>query len=83
MCNILYMKINIKSSILICFCLGTLFYFLSNNKQKTNTIKNLKYNQQNQYKFIDKKASELPAPRPYISNPVPNKLGINSNWKSK
>jgi hypothetical protein len=60
--------------------LATLFCFLSNINKKTIINKLPEIQQQ---KFIDKKASKLPAPKVYIYDPVQNGLEIGSNWRSK
>jgi hypothetical protein len=82
MCNIKYMKIDIKSSIIICLFLGTLFYFLSNKNKKT-TQHQIASARIPSILIIDKKPLPLPAPKPLVVVPAQNKLGIDSNWKSR
>lgn len=73
------MKFNIKSSILIAFIIGTLFYFLSNKKQKqTITIEAQTNN--TTITLIDKK---LAASKPLNYTSAQNGLGIGNNWKSR
>jgi hypothetical protein len=80
------MKLNLKT-ILLTVILGGLCYLLSyslshykNNQNNKTQVMPL----QKQTKIIDKKQSELPAPKAYIS-PVPeqNGLEIGNNWRSR
>lgn len=81
MCKYTYMKINIKTATLISFLLGTLFYLLSN--KKISNIQLIKIPQPN-ITVIDKKSTELAAPKPlYCVAPDEKKLGLGNNWKSK
>jgi len=82
MCNFKYMKINIKSSLLISLFLGTFFYLLS-NKNKTITKHQGISAEMPSILIIDKKSIPLRAPKLLIAPPAKNKLGISSNWKSK
>ncbi len=71
------MKINLKT-ILLTVILGSLYYFLSQYKNNKTEIK-----QKEQITIIDKKSSELPAPKVYISATPQNRLGIGNNWRSR
>jgi hypothetical protein len=73
------MKINLKI-ITLTVILGSLYYFLSNNKNNKTEIR---IKQKEQITIIDKKPSELPAPKVYISTAPKNRLGITSNWRSR
>lgn len=79
MCNLKYMKINIKSSIAICLVLGMLLYFLYNKKQ----IQAQPAPKQEPIVLVDKNPLLLPAPKLLIVAPAQNKVGIDSNWKSR
>jgi hypothetical protein len=67
------MKINIKSSLIICLLLGTLFYFLS-YKNKTNKQQTSAENAS--ILIIDKKPLPLPAPKPLYVRPAQNYLEV-------
>ncbi len=71
------MKLNLKT-ITLTVILGSLYYFLSHYKNNKTEIK-----QKEQITIIDKKPSELPAPKVYISTAPKNRLGITSNWRSR
>jgi len=73
------MKINLKT-ILLTVILGSLYYFLSQYKNNKTEIR-IKQKEQNT--IIDKKPSELPAPKVYISATPQNRLGIGNNWRSR
>jgi hypothetical protein len=73
------MKLNLKI-ITLTVILGSLYYFLSHYKNNKTEIK-IKQKEQNT--IIDKKPSELPAPKVYISHERKNRLGISNNWKSR
>ena len=76
------MKIDIKSSIIVCLFLGTLFHFLSYKNKKTTQIQ-IASARMPSILIIDKKPLPLPSPKPLVVAPAQNKLGINSNWKSR
>jgi hypothetical protein len=79
---IINMKIDIKSSIIVCLLLGTLFYFLS-YKNKTTQIQQSSAEKPS-ILIIDKKPLPLPAPKPlYCVAPDQNRLGVGDSWKSK
>jgi len=73
------MKINLKT-ILLTVMLGSLYYFLSHNKNNKTEIK---IKQKEQITIIDKKPSKLPAPKVYISCAPQNRLGVTNNWRSR
>ena len=80
MCNISYMKLNLKLISLITI-LGSLFYFLSHKNKNNNSNEPIE-----QVTIIDKKinSANSPAPKIYIfTSPAQNGLGIGNNWKSK
>jgi hypothetical protein len=73
------MKMNLKA-ITLTVILGSLLYLLSHYKNnKTEIITN----QKDQTKIIDKKPSELAAPKVYISTLPQNGLEVGGNWKSR
>jgi hypothetical protein len=76
------MKINIKSSIVICLLVGSLFCFLS---YKNKTTQNKQPSAEKPViLIIDKKPLPLPAPKPlYCVAPNQNRLGVGDSWKSK
>jgi len=70
---------NLKA-ITLTVILGSLLYLLSHYKNnKTEIITN----QKDQTKIIDKKPSELAAPKVYISTLPQNGLEVGGNWKSR
>jgi hypothetical protein len=76
------MKIDIKTSTILCLLLGSLFYFLS---YKNKTTQNKQPSAEKPViLIIDKKPLPLPAPKPlYCVAPDQNKLGVGDGWKSK
>jgi hypothetical protein len=77
------MKIDIKTSTILCLLLGSLFYFLS-YKNKTTTQYQIPSARKPSILIIDKKPLPLPAPKPlYCVAPDQNKLGVGDGWKSK
>jgi len=76
------MKINIKSSIVVCLLLGTLFHLLS-YKNKTTTT------QQSSAKdtsilIIDKKSIPLPTPKPlYLPRAQKNYLEVGDSVNNR
>jgi Na+/H+ antiporter NhaC len=83
MCKYTYMKINIKSSIVLCLLLGTLFYFLSNKNKKTTQ------HQQDRAEIpsiliIDKKSIPLPTPKPlYLPRAQKNYLEVGDSVNNR
>jgi hypothetical protein len=77
------MKINIKSSILICLLLGTLFYFLS-NKNKTTTQTQQASAKDTSILIIDKKPLPLPTPKPlYLPRAQKNYLEVGDSVNNR
>lgn len=70
------MNKNIKSSILICLVLGSLFYLLS----KTKTTEHQQTSAKDTTILIDKKPLPLPAPKPlYLSRAQKNYLEVGDS----
>ena len=85
MCNISYMKLNLKLISLITI-LGSLFYFLGHKNKTSKSITSIMLEPKQQVTILDKKinSANSPAPKVYIfTSPAQNGLGIGNNWKSK
>lgn len=72
------MKLDLKT-ISLTILLGTIFYFLSNKKQKQIITIEAQTNNTT-ITLIDKK---LAAPKPLNYTSAQNGLGIGNNWKSR
>lgn len=85
MCNISYMKLNLKLISLITI-LGTLFYFLGHKNKTNKSLAPIVNQPKEQTAILDKKinSAKLIAPKVYISSsPTQNGLEIGNNWRSR
>lgn len=75
------MKINIKSSILICLLLGSLFYFLSYKNKTTQQQSSAK---DTSILIFDKKSLPLPTPKPlYLPSAQKNYLEVGDGVNNR
>ena len=77
------MKIDIKTSTILCLLLGTLFYFLS-YKNKTTTQHQIPSAEKPSILIIDKKPLPLPAPKPlYLPRAQKNYLEVGDSVNNR
>jgi len=77
------MKIDIKTTTLICLFLGSLFYFLS-YKNKTTTQHQQSSAKDTSILIIDKKSIPLPTPKPlYLPRAQKNYLEIGDSVNNR